>query len=360
MLSHPGIARLVSSFRFRDGAYLVLEYASGGDLHTLLRANGSLDEESTRFVVGALVAALNSIHEMGLVFVDLKPENILITESGHVKITDFGGCRALTDKAKRMVKQTGQDLVKHLRDGDWHAIDCITDIDADVAEKKSKTEDNDVNFDDDLRIEGTTAYLPPEIILGGYPTFGTDSWALGCVFYQCLAGRPPLLEDNESSTRQRIVSFEIGNNDSPSLSSSDDDFFSVGGENAFSDDAKDLIQQLLSRNPIDRPNMITISEHAFFNKTDVFTLYKESSCRLDAGQIAPQPNSEWTRRQFSSIWAPQPQAYAMTNKHDDLRNIEKNTSGPIAEGDEAEGFFFANTSGKRVRLVGIREQAEIV
>lgn len=91
MLSHPGIARLVSSFRFREGAYLVLEYASRGDLYNLLKENGSLDEESTRFVVGELVAALNSIHELGLVFVDLKPENILITESGHVKITDFGG-----------------------------------------------------------------------------------------------------------------------------------------------------------------------------------------------------------------------------------------------------------------------------
>jgi Protein phosphatase 2A regulatory B subunit (B56 family)/Protein kinase domain len=58
-LSHPGIARLVSSFRFRDGAYLVLEYASRGDLHNLLQKHGSLDVESTRFVVGEVVAALS-------------------------------------------------------------------------------------------------------------------------------------------------------------------------------------------------------------------------------------------------------------------------------------------------------------
>ena len=78
MLSHPGIARLVSSFRFREGAYLVLEYASRGDLHSLLKENGSLNEESTRFVVGELVAALYSIHELGFVYVDLKPENVLL------------------------------------------------------------------------------------------------------------------------------------------------------------------------------------------------------------------------------------------------------------------------------------------
>ena len=73
-LSHPGISRLISSFRFRDGAYLILEYASGGDLHTLLRKNGSLDHESTRFVIGSVAAALWSIHELGFVYADCKPE----------------------------------------------------------------------------------------------------------------------------------------------------------------------------------------------------------------------------------------------------------------------------------------------
>ena len=87
VLSHPGIARLISSFRFREGVYLILEYASGGDLHSLLRKNGSLDHDSTRFVIGEVVAALSSIHDMGLVYADLKPENIVITEPGHVKLT---------------------------------------------------------------------------------------------------------------------------------------------------------------------------------------------------------------------------------------------------------------------------------
>ena len=74
VMSHPGISRLVSSFRFRDGAYLILEYASGGDLHTLLRKNGSLDHDSTRFVIGSVAAALWSIHERGFIYADCKPE----------------------------------------------------------------------------------------------------------------------------------------------------------------------------------------------------------------------------------------------------------------------------------------------
>lgn len=51
MFSHPGIARLVSAFRWRDGAYLVLEYASRGDLHTHVKEHGSLSEASTRLVI---------------------------------------------------------------------------------------------------------------------------------------------------------------------------------------------------------------------------------------------------------------------------------------------------------------------
>lgn len=53
MFSHPGIARLVSAFRWRDGAYLVLEYASRGDLHSHVKEHGSLSEASTRLVIRA-------------------------------------------------------------------------------------------------------------------------------------------------------------------------------------------------------------------------------------------------------------------------------------------------------------------
>ncbi len=151
VFSHPGLARLVASFRWREGAYFVLEYASRGDLHTqvppavsahsplhrcrarcryscrhggpvtcgglhtervCLRSDvcvcvfphpcaqitsmGSLDDASTRFLIGEVVAALGSIHDAGFVYGDLKPENIVLTTTGHAKLTDFGAVRPLT------------------------------------------------------------------------------------------------------------------------------------------------------------------------------------------------------------------------------------------------------------------------
>ena len=103
--------------------------------------------------------------------------------------------------------------------------------------------------------------------------------------------------------------------------------------------------------------MIAISEHAFFDRVDVFNLYKDASCRLDAGRIAPRPDAAWTRRQFSSIWAPQPQAYTITTTYDVVKS-DKSISLPIQEGEENEGFFLARQSGSKPLLVGIREGNE--
>jgi len=43
-----------------------------------------------RFIVGEVVTALNSIHELGFIYGDLKPENVLITQLGHIKVSSLG------------------------------------------------------------------------------------------------------------------------------------------------------------------------------------------------------------------------------------------------------------------------------
>ena len=344
-MHHPGIARLVSSFRFRDGAYLVLEYCSGGDLHTLLKVNGSLDEDSTIFVIGEVIAAVSSIHDMDFVYGDLKPENILVTESGHVKVTDFGACRPLSQRAKEKVKEAGRNIINTLRNGDWRTSNITTtDEDNDYTESKMLH----IDEDDDGRIEGTTAYLPPEVVLGERPTRAADSWALGCVMYQCLSGRPPLLEDTEVLTRKRIVTFEAPKD-------SKDSFFGEERQGIFNERAKDLIKRLLCRNIRQRLSMNAAADHSFFKGHDVYSFYKDKSRRLDAGSIAPVPDAKWTRRQFSSIWSPQPQAYSFSSDESPGRvisSIDFNES-PIMEGDEAESLFL--TRKKNRTLLQIKE-----
>jgi serine/threonine protein kinase len=347
IMSHPGIARLISNFRFREGVYLVLEYASGGDLHSLLRKNGSLDHASTRFVLGEIVAALSSIHDLGLVYADLKPENIVFTEEGHTKLTDFGGCRPITNESKLLIGDVAKYSLSHLRDGDWKPQSMKSE------EKRKFDLDEDSEEDekqyhpyDDLRIEGTTAYLPPEVVMGGFPTPAADAWALGCVLYQCLSGRPPIIEDNEAMTKTRIVSFDVGKaedrNDPANLLFKDR--HAVGIES----NARDLITDLLNKIVFERPNMTQTAQHAFFMKEgiDAFSLYRQPAPALDVGDVSPVEDAQWSRRQFSSIWAPQPKSYEISMGTDmDIRSQNRTFlySGPIPEGDEATAFFLAST-----------------
>jgi len=331
VLSHPCIARLVSSFRFGDGAYLVLEYASGGDLHSLLSKKGSLDQDSTRFVVGEVASALASIHDMGFVYADLKPENVLITETGHVKLTDFGGCRPLTEAAKELIRPSGKHLLKELRDGDWKERPKKDDDD----EEMEQVSDSRVE-EEDSRIEGTTAYLPPEVVMGQTPTAAADSWALGCVMYQCLSGRPPLLDNDDLATKQKIVTFHM--DESHKEEESDPLFRDAHGAD-ITPDARHLIRKLLSPRE-ERLSMAQVAEDPFFEGTNIFALHRQAAVPLDVGTVAPVEDATWSRRQYSSIWAPQPKAYDISLPQPvHLANPLLASKAPIPEGDEANAYF---------------------
>jgi len=352
VLSHPGIARLVSSFRFREGAYLVLEYASGGDLHTLLRKHGSLDNESTRFVMGEVVAALASVHDLGLVYADLKPENVVITETGHVKLTDFGGSRPVTKNAKDLIKSIAKDILKTLRNGGWREQNTGDAVDVDDLMEEDALDSDE----EDTRIEGTTAYLPPEVVMGAFPTITADSWALGCVLYQCLSGRPPLLESDDASTRHRIVSF-----DAHEPANVIDRLFEDKHASGIVPDARELIKCLLERDPLKRPGMQQTAQHSFFTSANVdcFNLHLKPAYPLDVGDVSPTPDATWSRRQFSSIWAPQPVAYniSLPTEEETLKSYEQTLTAPISEGEEAAGFF-STTAGQLSHTLGnISERA---
>jgi len=242
ILCHPGISRLISCFRYAASAYLVLEYASRGDLHSYILAsrdsmassgaNGGVNGLSllhTRFILGEILAALHYVHSEGFIFCDLKPENVLITAMGHIKLTDFGACRPCTRVAYLNLRHSAK-LLTQLRDGDWRATySSDTDSKSEAkfgpgakpvatawgAETETDVEassfiENEEAVVNDHHVEGTLSYLPPEILvtLASDPALSlqgppdgplfeplTDSWSLGCVAYFCIVGRPLIFGD---------------------------------------------------------------------------------------------------------------------------------------------------------------------
>ena len=89
--SHPNIVNLIHSFETDAHIYLVLEFCSRGDLYGAIRSGtGPLETEHVRQFMLQLIDAVAYIHSKGLYHRDIKPENIFLTQSGEMKLGDFG------------------------------------------------------------------------------------------------------------------------------------------------------------------------------------------------------------------------------------------------------------------------------
>ena len=129
-----------------DGAtYLVMPLYAGGSLAARLRTTRRLAVDEAIDLAAQLGRGLDALHERGIVHRDVKPSNVLLDGEGGAALTDFGLAR-------------GADWTRLTRDG---------------------------------QVVGTPQYLAPELIEGGDATPASDLYALGCLLYECLAGRPP-------------------------------------------------------------------------------------------------------------------------------------------------------------------------
>ncbi|KAL2271699.1 hypothetical protein VTJ83DRAFT_1070 [Remersonia thermophila] len=89
--SHPNIVNLLGSFETDAHVFLVLEFCPRGDLYEAIRSgHGPLETEHVRRFMLELVDAVEYMHSKGIYHRDIKPENIFITQSGSLKLGDFG------------------------------------------------------------------------------------------------------------------------------------------------------------------------------------------------------------------------------------------------------------------------------
>jgi serine/threonine protein kinase len=153
-LAHPNI---VAVYDFdRDGAmvYITMEYLQGKSLSQMLRAPDFhvLPFDEAMKIVSGMGRALAYAHERGFVHCDFKPANVILTETGGVKVIDFGIARVF-QKAE---------------------------------------EDSDVTvFDPGSLGALTPAYASPEMLENREPDPRDDIYALGCITYELLTGRHP-------------------------------------------------------------------------------------------------------------------------------------------------------------------------
>ena len=134
--------------------YFIMELCNYPSLKSILKKNHIIQEDSTRLLIKTILHALDTIHSKGVCHRDLKPENLLLDREGHLKITDFGFAKRVTDRT-------------------WTLC-------------------------------GTPEYLAPEIIQSKGHNKAVDWWALGILIYEMLAGYPPFFDDNPFGIYEKV------------------------------------------------------------------------------------------------------------------------------------------------------------
>lgn len=97
-LKHPFLVEMHYAFQSPDRIYFVLDYVNGGDLFHHLRKKVRFTEKEVKFFACEVLLALEYLHEKGFIYRDLKPENILMTSDGHLKLTDFGLSKEVSEE----------------------------------------------------------------------------------------------------------------------------------------------------------------------------------------------------------------------------------------------------------------------
>lgn len=148
-LSHRNIIEIYDVGEEDGQYYIVMEYVSGMTLKELIYKRGALHLQEAVDVMLQLTSGVEEAHAHGVIHRDLKPQNILVTDSGILKIGDFG----------------------------------IATVQSFSQVTESQT------------IMGSLHYLAPEIIRGEKATRQSDIYALGIIFYELLRGQVPFNAD---------------------------------------------------------------------------------------------------------------------------------------------------------------------
>ena len=201
-LNHPHVIRLINHFEDDEKFYLIMPYASKGQLYSLLRRQVRFDQRTAAQYMREVIEAVRYIHSFSpkIIHRDIKPENLLLDDNYRVLLSDFGWSNFLDDN-------------------EYRKTFC-----------------------------GTPEYLSPEMAKKEGHNEMVDIWALGVLMFEFLAGYAPFSGSNPKELYANIKKLKINwPVDFPPL-------------------AKNLITKILKLNPNERLSLEEILDHAWFTQ----------------------------------------------------------------------------------------------
>lgn len=175
LCSHENIVIIYEVGEFQGSPYMVLEFLQGQPLNKLVKGTQRLPPSRAVELMVPVVRALACAHEQKIVHRDLKPDNVIVTDTGNIKVLDFGIAKVLQGAESSM------DV-----DVEEPAASSAAPSPADGSREKSELTRHGA-------IMGTMPYMSPEQWgIGVDIDHRTDIWAVGIMLFRMLAGKHPL------------------------------------------------------------------------------------------------------------------------------------------------------------------------
>ncbi|KAH0981013.1 hypothetical protein GBA52_008190 [Prunus armeniaca] len=276
ILDHPFLPTLYGWLESDRWSCLLTEFCPGGDLHVLRQCQPDkrFSRAAVRFYASEVVAALEYLHMMGIIYRDLKPENVLIRSDGHIMLTDFDLSLRSSTSTSTAQLVSDQDPPNTDRSSystkqpQFGISPCIlpscmvpTASCTHPKGKRKKKSGHRVSLEivaepidvRSMSFVGTHEYLAPEMVLGEGHGNAVDWWTLGIFIFEMFYGVTPFKGTNHDSTLANIVARALEFPKEPTVSGH----------------AKDLITHLLIKDPTRRlgstMGATAIKHHPFFD-----------------------------------------------------------------------------------------------
>ncbi|CAD8077667.1 unnamed protein product [Paramecium sonneborni] len=207
-IRHPHIIQIYEIIDTAKDIYLIMEYASGGELFEYIVKNRKVPEKQACKFLLQILSGVEYIHKIGIVHRDLKPENLLFDQNQNIKIVDFG--LSNTYKPNELLQTA-----------------C-----------------------------GSPCYAAPEMIQGlKYSGYLIDIWSCGIVLYAMLCGFLPFEDQNTNQLYKKIIAGELT------------------FPKWLSNDAKDLLKNILNTDPKKRFTIPQIKNHKWSKQARIEEQY---------------------------------------------------------------------------------------